>query len=82
MEIQIKILDGKSIRHIGNRTLNHNFIPPLIIKVKGDYALELALSRIIETYYGAYYRIALEELLKVRLPEEQIAKQIEMFLEQ
>lgn len=73
MKIKISILDGK--------ILKNNFTIPTIIECNGDYGLELGISKLVEIYYGDKCRIQVEEILKVKLSDEEILKNFTMYLE-
>lgn len=73
MKIKLSVLDGK--------TLKNNFTIPYIFEGSGDYALELVISKVIEMYYGNRTRAQVEDILKVKLTEEEINKNFELYME-
>lgn len=72
MKVKIYILDGK--------VLKNNFTIPTIFEVKGDYALEIAISKVLELYYGQKIRMEIESILKHRITEEEIANSFKAYL--
>lgn len=73
MIVKLSVLDGK--------TLKNNFTIPYIFEGRGDYALELVISRAVEMYYGIEAKIKLEDTLKIRLTNEQINRNFELYME-
>lgn len=73
MKVQIKVLDGKPQKY--------NFNIPHIFEGVGKYGLELAICVAIECYYGRKRRMELEDILKIRLTEEEIEKNFKLYME-
>ena len=73
MITKLIILDGK--------TLKNNFTIPYVLEGKGNFALELVLSKAAEMYYGNEAKIKIEDALKVRLSDDEITRNFTIYLE-
>jgi len=73
MIAKIILLDGKRLKN--------NFTIPYVFEGKGEYALELVITKAIEVYYGERTKKELENLLKIRLTDEIVLKNFELYME-
>lgn len=53
---------------------NHTYTPH---EFKGNYALELMILTVVERYFGREIRLKVESLLKSKIAEEELKKNVE-----
>lgn len=74
MNVKMYIIDGINFN-------KNNFSAPYVIEGKGKFGIELVLSKATELYYGNNAKIKVEDALKVRLLDDEIAHNFKVYLE-